>query len=135
MQRLRRDQTSGIAGTHAIVLAFGALMAAMWPIVTADVVAQQGTITRVFHLRETAGIRRTEYPASVSMQIPRGALADAAHARVMNNSAEVPAQFTTRATWDDGSVQTLDIDLNASLDRGRRIGDTNCKSVPPSHAP
>jgi hypothetical protein len=72
--------------------------------------------TRVFHLRETAGIRRTTYPATVTFQLPKGALADAQHARVMTNSAEVPAQFTARATWDDGSVQTLDVDLAASLD-------------------
>lgn len=77
--------------------------------------AQQGVTTRVFHLRETAGIRRTEYPATVTVQLPKGALADAAHARVMNNSQELPAQFTARASWDDGSVQTLDVDLNASL--------------------
>ncbi len=80
-----------------------------------DVSAQQPTI-RIFRVRETAGIRRTEYPVSVSVQIPKGALTDVSHARVMNNSAEVPVQFTARATWDDGSVQTLDIDFNASLD-------------------
>ena len=78
--------------------------------------AQQTASTRVFHLRETAGIRRTEYPASVTFQMPKGALSDVSHARVMTNSAEVPAQFTARAAWDDGSVQTLDVDLNATLD-------------------
>ncbi|MEQ1729070.1 MAG: hypothetical protein ABL982_11890 [Vicinamibacterales bacterium] len=80
-----------------------------------DVDAQQPTV-RIFRVRETAGIRRTEYPVSVSMQIPKGAVTDVSHARVMNNSAEVPVQFTARASWDDGSVQTLDIDFNASLD-------------------
>jgi hypothetical protein len=80
-----------------------------------DVDAQQPNL-RIFRVRETAGIRRTEYPVSVTVQIPRGALTDVSHARVMNNSAEVPVQFTARAGWDDGSVQTLDIDLNASLD-------------------
>lgn len=78
--------------------------------------AQQASTTRVFHLRETVGIRRTEYPASVTFQMPKGALPDVSHARVMTNSAEVPAQFTARASWDDGSVQTLDVDLNATLD-------------------
>lgn len=77
--------------------------------------AQDGVTTRVFHLRETVGIRRTEYPATVTVQLPKGALQDAGHARVMNNSQELPAQFTARASWDDGSVQTLDVDLNASL--------------------
>ena len=81
----------------------------------ADVGAQQPTV-RIFRVRETAGIRRTEYPVSVSVQIPKGALTDVSHVRVMNNSAEVPVQFTSRNAWDDGSVQTLDIDFNASLD-------------------
>jgi hypothetical protein len=84
-----------LAGTHAI--------------------AQQAG-TRVFHVRETMGIRRTEYPVSVSVQLVKGALADTSHARVMTNSAEVPAQFTSRSAWEDGSVQTLDVDLNVSLD-------------------
>ncbi len=82
---------------------------------TVDLGAQQPTL-RIFRVRETAGIRRTEYPVSVSVQLPKGALTDVSHARVMNNSAEVPVQFTARAAWDDGSVQTLDIDLNVSLD-------------------
>lgn len=80
-----------------------------------DLHAQQPNL-RVFRVRETAGIRRTEYPVSVSVQIPKGALTDLAHARVMNNSAEVPVQLAARQSWDDGSVQTLDIDFNASLD-------------------
>lgn len=78
--------------------------------------AQPGSTTRVFHVRETIGIRRTEYPVSVSFQLAKGALADVSHARVMTNSAEVATQFTSRASWDDGSVQTLDADFNASLD-------------------
>lgn len=96
----------------AAALLLGCIVA---PLGTA-IQAQQGVTTRVFHLRETVGIRRTEYPATVTVQIPKGALSDAGHARIMNNSQELPAQFTARASWDDGSVQTLDIDMNASLD-------------------
>ena len=81
---------------------------------TEPLTAQDGVTTRVFHLRETVGIRRTEYPATVTVQLPKGALTDAGHARVMNNSQELPAQFTARTPWDDGSVQTLDIDLGGS---------------------
>jgi hypothetical protein len=62
------------------------------------------------------GIRRTEYPVTVTIQLPKGSLKDVGQARVMTNSAEVPAQFTARAPWDDGSVQTLDVDLNVTLD-------------------
>ena len=77
--------------------------------------AQQAPTRRVFNVRETAGISRTQYPVSVTVQIPRGALTDTTHVRVMTNSAEVPVQFTGRSTWDDGSVQTLDIDFNATM--------------------
>ena len=78
--------------------------------------AQQAPVIRVFHIRETAGIRRTTYPVTVTFQLPKGALADAQHARVMTNSAEVAAQFTARAPWEDGSVQTLDVDFAPNLD-------------------
>ncbi len=93
------------------------ILTACWLVVDGSVVAAQSNAgIRVFRLRETAGIRRTEYPASVSFQIPQGTLPDTSHVRVMYNSAEVPAQFTARAKWADGSVQTLDVDLNATLD-------------------
>lgn len=98
----------------AIVVAAAGLTGAAG-LYTGPLEAQEGVTTRVFHLRETVGIRRTEYPATVTVQLPKGALADAGHARVMNNSQELPAQFTARSSWDDGSVQTLDVDLNASL--------------------
>jgi len=109
---LRQGQASRIvrAGRRLLVCSVAALA-----LVGADAFAQQPT-TRIFHLRETAGIRRTEYPASVTFQLPKGALADVTHVRVMTNSAEVPAQFTARTSWDDGSVQTLDVDLNATLE-------------------
>lgn len=93
-----------------------ALLAAVCLAWTVRVGAEQGPVTRVFHVRETIGIRRTEYPVGVTFQLPKGALADVTHARVMTNSAEVPAQFTARTAWDDGSVQALDVDFNASLD-------------------
>ena len=86
------------------------------PTVFTTLSAQQAPVIRVFHVRETAGIRRTTYPVTVTFQLPKGALADAAHARVMQNSAEVPAQFTSRAPWEDGSVQTLDVDIAPNLD-------------------
>lgn len=80
------------------------------------VLRAQAPATRVFHVRETMGIRRTEYPVSVTIQMTRGALSSVDHVRLMNNSAELPAQFTARSQWDDGSVQSLDVDFNASLD-------------------
>ena len=111
------DRSTGQSSSARIVRALAAtFIACLCAATLPSMSAQQGSTTRVFHLRETAGIRRTEYPASVTFQMPKGALSDVSHARVMNNSAEVPAQFTARASWDDGSVQTLDVDLNATLD-------------------
>jgi hypothetical protein len=72
--------------------------------------------TRTFSVRETMGIRRTEYPVTAKVMLAKGALADPSHARVTLNDAEVPAQFTAATTWDDGSVQTLEVDLNATLE-------------------
>lgn len=109
---LHQVNTPRLARLGTLVLACSL---ALVTLVSADAFAQQPT-TRIFHLRETAGIRRTEYPATVTFQLPKGALADTAHVRVMTNSADVPAQFTARASWDDGSVQTLDVDMNATLD-------------------
>lgn len=105
------------AGDLAAVAALASTLVAAFALIAGEpVTAQSSAGVRVFRLRETAGIRRTEYPASVSFQIPQGALPDTTHARVVYNSAEVPAQFTARASWADGSVQSLDVDLNASLD-------------------
>jgi hypothetical protein len=96
----------------------GAIVAALFTtaLLAAPRAAQPSSGVRVFHIRETAGIRRTAYPVTVPVPLPRGALADAAHARIMTNSAEVAAQFTARQSWDDGSVQTLDIDFSPNLD-------------------
>src|SRR5436305_15054595 len=64
--------------------------------------AQGAPAVRVFHVRDTMGIRRTEYPVTVAIQLPKGALKEAAQVRVMTNSVQVPAQFMGRSSWDDG---------------------------------
>jgi hypothetical protein len=72
--------------------------------------------TRTFRVRETAGIRRTEYPITARITLPRGALKTAGEARLMSNEMEVVAQFTAASSWEDGSIQALDVDFNATLD-------------------
>lgn len=72
--------------------------------------------TRSFRVRETVGIRRTEYPVAVRFTFQKGALKDASQARLVFNDAEVVGQFAAASKWDDGSVQALDVDFNASLD-------------------
>jgi hypothetical protein len=76
----------------------------------------QAPATRTFRVRETAGIRRTEYPITARITLPRGALKTAGEARLMSNDMEVVAQFSAGSAWEDGSVQALDVDFNASLD-------------------
>ena len=70
------------------------------------------------HVKETAGIRRNGYPAHAVVPLPKGALDDAAHARLMLNGKEVPGQYAVAAKWPDGSVQTLEVDFNASVAPG-----------------
>ncbi len=115
MPRMSTRRLIRLRVRHTLVLLSVPLALASALTSPVDVAAQQPTL-RIFRVRETVGIRRTEYPVSVSVQVPKGALTDVSHARVMHNSAEVPVQFTARAPWDDGSVQTLDIDFNTSLE-------------------
>ena len=73
------------------------------------------------HVKETAGIRRNGYPAHAAVPLPKGAIADATHARLMLNGKEVPGQYAASAKWPDGSVQTLDVDFNASVAPGEDV--------------
>ncbi len=68
---------------------------------------------------ETAGIRRTEYPVTARVELPRGALRDAGNAR-LKVTEDVVAQFTAETTWDDGSVRALSVDFNVSLGPAER---------------
>jgi hypothetical protein len=64
---------------------------------------------------ETTGIRRTEYPVSARVDLARGALADLDHVRLRAADADVAAQYSVDARWEDGSVRTLGVDFNASI--------------------
>jgi hypothetical protein len=81
--------------------------------------AQTGLSTRHIDVSETAGIRRTEYPVTARVEVPRGALRDASHAR-LKLTDDVVAQFTAETTWDDGSVRALSVDFNVSLGPAER---------------
>jgi hypothetical protein len=75
-------------------------------------------------LRETLGIRRTEYPVSVRVPLPKGAVAELSHLRLRSgggsdaSAADVAAQFAADQQWDDGSTQWLALDFNASIGAG-----------------
>lgn len=138
MNTTRSTASASLPVTRSTRRAWARAIVGTWLLVATPAVAQP-VGSRVFHVRETVGIRRTEYPVTVSFQLPKAALADTAHARIMTNSAEVPAQFTARSAWDDGSVQTLEADFNASLDpeEDRRyelqFGPTVSAAATPAH--
>jgi len=94
--------------------ASGVLLLAM----LGSAIAAQSPGTVAIHVKETAGIRRSGYPAHATVTLPKGALPDAANVRLLTSGKEVPGQFTATAKWPDGSVSTLDVDFNASLGPG-----------------
>jgi len=69
-----------------------------------------------FRVRETTGIQRTQYPVRARIPLRQGALTSPSDVRLSANGADVPAQFSAASSWNDGSVQTLEVDFNASLE-------------------
>ena len=78
-----------------------------------------GSYPRQIEVSETAGIRRTEYPVTARVELPRGALRDASNAR-LKLTEDVIAQFAAETAWDDGSVRALSVDFNVSLGPAER---------------
>jgi hypothetical protein len=93
--------------------------------------------TAAIQVRETAGIARTQYPVSARVRVPRGALTDPARARLLEKTADVPAQFSSESSWDDGSVQGLAADFNVTIGPGetRMYSLDYGPDVTPSPAP
>jgi hypothetical protein len=69
-------------------------------------------------VRETAGIRRTQFPVVARVPLVRGALADPGRARLKVGETETPAQFSAAARWEDGSVRSLNVIFNVSVGPG-----------------
>jgi hypothetical protein len=100
--------------------------------------AAQAPAVRSFRVRETIGIRRTEYPVNARLTFEKASLKDPASTRLVANGAEIAAQVSVSSSWDDGSVQGLDVDFNASLDPAEerryelQFGDGVTATVKPS---
>ncbi len=77
-------------------------------------VTAQSPASVSIHVKEPAGIRRSAFPATARVSLDRGRMSDSTPARLLLNGTAVPAQVTPTAHWPDGSVQTLDVDFNAS---------------------
>ena len=93
------------------------MVVVVWALVM--VRAQPTVSTRQIDVSETAGIRRTEYPVTASVELPRGTLRDASNGR-LKLTEDVMAQFTAETRWDDGSVRALSVDFNVSLGPAER---------------
>jgi hypothetical protein len=87
-------------------------------LLASSLLSAQTSKSIAIQVSETTGIRRTEYPVSAHLNMPKGALSDASHAKLRLNDAETPAQFSLQSQWDDGSVRDLDVDFNVSIGPG-----------------
>jgi hypothetical protein len=96
------------------------ILAALYTALAPAGVGGQSRQTVAITVKETAGIRRSAYPVNARVPLRAGALRDASHARLVINGAEAPVQLTVESSWPDGSVQSLDVDFNASLGAGEQ---------------
>lgn len=68
-----------------------------------------------FSVRETAGIRRNNYPVNAPVPLAKGTLDDLAHVRLLLNNKEVAAQVAVGSRWPDNSIRSLDLNFNVSI--------------------
>lgn len=66
-------------------------------------------------VRETAGIRRTNYPVNALVPLAKGTLNDPAHVRLLLNNKEVAAQVAVESRWPGNSIRSLDLNFNVSI--------------------
>lgn len=99
-------------------LNLGLAMAAALVSVAGLTAQSKGGSTLTLTVRETAGIRRTEYPVSTRISFTKGAVPDAGHLRLRRADADMAAQFTPVARWEDGSLRSVDLDFNTSIGAG-----------------
>lgn len=64
---------------------------------------------------ETAGIRRTAFPASALLEVPQGRLEYVSQVRLVDGGDDVPYQGTAWSRWPDGSIRELEVDFNLSI--------------------
>lgn len=112
----RRPRPWFVAPSEALRLSW--LLAAVFglPAAADRLLSAQGPGTQGFRVRETTGIQRTQYPVRARIPLRQGVLTSPGEVRLSSNGADVPAQFSAASSWTDGSVQTLDVDFNASLE-------------------
>ena len=87
----------------------------VWALAATAAPLAQTSKSITIQVAEVTGIRRTEYPVSARVEIPKAVLADLDHVRLHAADADVPAQYSIESRWEDGSARTLGIDFNVSV--------------------
>jgi hypothetical protein len=86
----------------------------------------QATMTRVpLRVSATATLASTDFPITTGVPLPKGALFDAAHTRVVDSEGkELQCQTIVRSRWHepDGSIRWLGLDFPARLAPGKGAG-------------
>ena len=90
---------------------------ALLGLAAATVAAQDGGSIGLL-VQEAAGIRRTEYPVSTRLTLPRGAVSDLTHLRLRAGDTEIVGQYAAGSKWDDGSMREVEADFNLSTAAG-----------------
>jgi hypothetical protein len=90
-------------------------MAALFLALTTGGATAQTRASVGLQVKETAGIRRTNYPVSAHVPFAQGALKDASNVRLTLNDMEVTAQVTPESMWPDGSIKSLTLDFNTNI--------------------
>ena len=67
------------------------------------------------NVSESGGMRRTQFPVTARVPLPRAALTDPANVRLLLGQTEVASQPAADARWPDGSIQWLAVDFNATI--------------------
>jgi hypothetical protein len=75
--------------------------------------AAPGTLAVV--VRETAGIRRGNFPTQAQVHLARGALQDISRLRLLLGDVEVPMQALAGSRWPDGSIRQIELNFNTSI--------------------
>jgi hypothetical protein len=75
--------------------------------------AAPGTLAVV--VRETAGIRRGNFPTQAQVHLARGALQDISKLRLLSGEDEVPMQASIGSRWPDGSIRQVELNFNTSI--------------------
>jgi hypothetical protein len=86
-------------------------------------------------VNDPLGVSRADWPVSVSVAFPAGALRDPSVIRLTDSAgASLPVQVRTLARWPNGSLRWVLVDTRMNLEAGKkagfevRVGDAGSKS-------